>query len=82
MMELELFSLLEYWVGTCWMGDNKVRSKKYAISTKPLLWKEWKGYEESQLLSLILKLPAIIKTFWIFASVFLKYFKAEWLLSE
>ena len=42
------------------MGDNKMRSKKSAISTKPLLWKEWKGYEESQLLSLILKLPAII----------------------
>jgi len=47
MMELELYLLSEYWVGTCWIAKDKVRSKESAISTKLLLWEEWKRNEGS-----------------------------------
>ena len=32
--KLELFSLSEYWVEICWVEEDKVRSKEFAISTK------------------------------------------------
>ena len=35
--KLELFSLSEYWVEICWVEEDKVRSKEFAISTKLLL---------------------------------------------
>ena len=78
MTEFELLALLEYQVGTCWTGENKLRLKESAISSKMSLWDEWKGYKGSQLLSLIFKLLVIIKTFQIFTSVSLRHFKVDW----
>ena len=73
-----LLVLSEYQVDICWTREDKLRSKKSTISSKVSLWIEWKGYKGSQSLSLILKLPAIIKIFQISASVLLRYFKVDW----
>ena len=52
------------------------------MSVSKSLCIKWKGNEGSQLSSLMLKSPVIIKKFWIFTSVFLRYFKADLLESE
>ena len=82
MVEFKSFALSEYLVGT-WLVDlDRHRSIESTMSVRRLLWTEWKGKVGFQLLSLMLKLPAIIKILWIFASVSLRYFKADWEESE
>jgi len=69
-------------VETCWIGIKRVRSKESATSNRMSLWTKWKKYEMFQSLSLMLKLSAMIKILQRLASVFLRYFKAVWQLSE
>jgi len=80
--EFELLLLSEYWMRTYCTGIKRVRLKESAISNRTSLWTKWKGYKMFQSLSLMLELPAMIKTLWRLASVFLRYFKAVWQLSE
>ena len=82
MTEFKLFLLSEYLVGIELVECESERSKALAISTNKFLWIKWNEYEESQLLSLILKLPVITKTFQIFALVYFKYFKIDWWVSK
>ena len=82
MTEFELFALSKYLVETWLVGCEKDKSKASAMSTSKSLWTEWKEYEGFQLLSLILKSPVMTKTLWMFASVFFRYFEADWLASE
>ena len=77
MTEFELFPLSKYLVGIELVECESERSKALAISTNKFLWIKWNEYEESQLLSLILKSLVITKTFQIFASVFFRYFKVD-----
>jgi len=57
-------------------------SKESTMSISKSLWAEWKGKDGSQLLSLMLKSLAITSTLWMLASVFLRYFKTVWDISE
>jgi len=82
MTEFDSFILSEYLV-EMWLVDlNKHKSIKSAMLVRRLLWKEWYRKNRSQILSLILKSPVIIKTLWILASIFFRYFKAVWDKSE
>jgi len=73
------FVLSKYLVGTWLVGFDKIRSKESAMSVIRLLWKL---NERSQLLSLMLKLPAMTMTLWILALVSFRYFKAIWVALE
>ena len=66
----------EYLVGIQLVGNNSSRLKESAIIIRSSLEVEWWGKDGSQILSLILKLPVIIKRFKILTSVSLRYFKA------
>jgi len=82
MTEFDSFISSEYLVGT-WLVDlDKHKSIESAMSVRKSLWKEWYGKNRSQILSLILKFPVIIKTLWILASISFRYFKAVWDKSE
>ena len=75
--EFALLLLSEYWVETCWIGDERQRLKESTVSSKLSLWDKWKENNEFQILSLMLKSPVIIRTFWRLASVSLIYFKVD-----
>ena len=62
----------KYLVETCSVGLDSSRCKKSATSKRTLLWEEWYGKFEFQLLSLILKSLDIIRTLPILTSVFLR----------
>ena len=80
--KFESWSLSEYLIETCWTECESLRLNKLAMSNKILLWIEWNRYDKSQSLSLILKSLAMTRTLWRLALVSLRYFKAEWGLSE
>ena len=67
-----------YLVGQGLVGEERARSKEFAIIIKLSLIEEWKGKDEFYRLSLILKLSIIKRTLLILTSVSLKYFKAKW----
>ena len=67
----------EYLVGTQLVGKDSSRLNKSAIVIRLSLITEWWGKDGSQILSLILKSPGMIKRFEIFTSVSLRYFKVE-----
>ena len=77
MTEFESFALSEYLVGIWLMGIDKFKLKELAIIRRLSLMDEWWGNEESYKLSQMLKSPVIIRRFWMFTSVFLRYFKIE-----
>ena len=68
---------LEYLVETWLVGLDISKWKKSAMSKKISLWIEWNQKLGSQLQSLILKLPVIMRTLLILTSVSLRYFKAD-----
>jgi len=72
----------KYLVGTWLIGSKSSRLNKSAIVKRSLLKVEWWGKDGSQILSLILKSPVIIKRFKILTSVSLRYFKVVWNESE
>ena len=56
--------------------------KELAISRSVSLWEKWCGKLGSHKLSLMLKLPVIMKMLNKLTSVSLRYFKADWEESE
>ena len=60
------------------INKERLRLKESAISSKVLLWDEWKENNKSQTLSLILKSPTMIRTFWILALIFLLSIVYTW----
>jgi len=80
MVGFVIWSLSKYYVGTCY--KDKQISNESAMSKIVSLWIDWKRYKLFQIISLTLKSLVIIRTFWIFTSVFLRYFKAGCLSSE
>ena len=72
----------KYLVGTWLIGSKSLRLNKSAIVKRLLLKVEWWGKDRSQILSLMLKSPVIIKRFKILTSVSLRYFKVVWNESE
>ena len=80
--EFDLVSESEYLVGTQLVGNDSSRLKESTIIIRSSLKDEWWGKNESQILSLILKSPVMIKRFEILISVSLRYFKAVWDKSE
>jgi len=81
-MEFELLLLSIYLVKTESVEWEKERSKASAMSKSRSLWAKWNRYEWSQSQSLMLKSPVITQKLQIFASVFFRYFEADWLVSE
>jgi len=75
-------TISEYLVGTGLAGTDNTKLKESAIMIRSSLMDEWWGKAGSHKLSLILKLPVIIRRLLMFTSVFLRYFKAEWEESE
>ena len=57
------------------MGSDSSKWKESAMSIRVSLWMEWCEKLGSQLLSLILKSPVIIRILLILTSVSLRYFK-------
>ena len=82
MTEFDSPVVSENLVGPGLVGDNSVRSNESAIIIRLSLIEEWKGEDGSHKLSLMLKLPTMIRTWFILTSVSLRYFKAEWEESE
>ena len=82
MTEFDLLFESEYLVGTQLVRKDSSRLNESAIVIRSSLITEWWGKDGSQILSLILKSPVMIKRFEIFTSVSLKYFKAEYKESE
>jgi len=82
MTEFESLILSEYLVRTWLVGLDKSKLNESAIMRRSSLIKVWWENNGSYRLSLILKLPDIIKRLQIFALVSLRYFKAEWEESE
>ena len=80
--EFDLVLESEYLVGIWLVENDSSRLKESAIIIRSSLKDEWWGKDESQILSLILKLPVMIKRFEILTSAFLRYFKAVWDESE
>ena len=78
MTKFELFWLFKHLVGTWFIYLEIHKLKESAISVRILQWLKWWGNKRSQLLSLILKSSVMTRTLLMFASVFLKYFKAVW----
>jgi len=76
MTEFELCWLSEYLVGTQLVGLDSSKLKESEISIRVSLWMRWCGKLGSQLLSLILKSPVMIRTLLMLTSVSLRYFKA------
>ena len=76
MTKFELFWLFKHLVGTWFIYLEIHKLKESAISVRILQWLKWWGNKRSQLLSLILKSSVMTRTLLMFASVFLKYFKA------
>ena len=74
--KLDSSAVSENLVGPELVGDERARLKESAIIIKLLLIEEWKGNDESQRLSLILKLPVMRMTLLMLTSVFFRYFKA------
>ena len=77
MTELDFPAVSENLVGPGLVGDDSARSNKSAIKIKSSLIEEWKGEDGSHKLSLMLKSPVMIRTWFILTSVSLRYFKAE-----
>ena len=75
-------AMSEYLVGQELVGVDKERLKESAIIIRLSLTEEWNGKEKSYKLSLILKSPVMRRTFLIFTSVSLRYFKSVWEESE
>jgi len=75
--EFETWLLSKYLVGTQLVRLDNSKLIESAISISKSLWIEWWGKLGSQILSLILKSSVIIKMLLMFASVFLRYFKAN-----
>ena len=82
MTEFDLLFESEYLVGTQLVRKDSSRLNESAIVIRSSLITEWWGKDGSQILSLILKSPVMIKRFEIFTSVSLKYFKVEYKESE
>ncbi len=80
--EFDSPAVSEYLVGQGLVRVDKERLKESAIIIKLSLTKEWNGNAEFYKLSLILKSPIMRRTFSIFTSVSLRYFKAVWEESE
>ena len=76
MTEFESCWSSEYLVGTWLVGQDN------ATFIRVFLWIEWYRKLGSQLSSLILKSPVIIRILLILTSVFLRYFKTTWNKSE
>ena len=82
MTEFESCWSSEYLVGTWLVGQDNSKYKEFATSIRVFLWIEWYRKLGSQLSSLILKSPVIIRILLILTSVFLRYFKTTWNKSE
>ena len=72
----------EYLVETGLVGSKRSKLNELASIKRSLLMEEWWGKEGSHNQSLILKSPVIMSKLLIFTSVFLRYFKVEWEVSE
>jgi len=82
MTEFDPLFKSEYLVGTRLVGKDSSKLNESAIVIKSSLITEWWGKDRSHILSLILKLPVMMRRFEIFTSVSLRYFKAECKESE
>ena len=82
MVKFNSLALSVYLVGTWLIGIDKNKSKESARIIKSSLINEWWGKKESHKLSLILKLPIIIRKLQRSTSVSFRYFKVEWEESE
>ena len=82
MTEFESCWSSEYLVGTWLVGQDNSKYKEFATSIRVFLWIEWYRKLGSQLSSLILESPVIIRILLILTSVFLRYFKTTWNKSE
>ena len=80
--EFDIPVVSKYLVGIGLIGIDSSKLDKSARINKLLLIEEWWGKEGFYRLSLMLKLSVIIIKLSIFTSVSLRYFKAEWKVSE
>ena len=76
--EFESWLLLEYLVGMQLVGLKRAKYIKSVMSKSKFLWMKWCGWLKFYKLSLMLKLPVMIRTLLILTSVSLRYFKANW----
>jgi len=74
--------VLEYLVGTGLVGSKRSKLNESASIKRSSLMEEWWEKEGSHNQCLILKSPVIMSKLLIFILVFLRYFKAEWEVSE
>ena len=80
--EFDSPSVSEYLVGIGLVGSGSSKLKESAIIIRSsLIDKRW-GKERSHKLSLMLKSAVVMRRLWMFISISLRYFEAEWEESE